>query len=85
MVTSIRMDEELQQRLKHYAQTRKISTSLVVREAVARYLDEQQLGAHELGEHLFGRHRSADAGPSSRSEERKTRMRETMHNKHPRP
>lgn len=85
MATSIRMDEELQQRLKQYAQTRNISTSLVVREAVARYLDEQQLGVHALGEHLFGRHRSAEVGQTNRSQDRKARMREAMHNKHPRP
>lgn len=85
MATSIRMDEELQQRLKQYAQTHNISASLVVREAVARYLDEQQLGVHALGEHLFGRHRSAELGHTSRSQDRKARMREAMHAKHPRP
>lgn len=85
MATSIRMDDELQTRLKQYAQAHNVSASLVVREAVMRYLDEQQLGAHELGAHLFGRHRSTQAGHSNRSLDRKARLRERMHAKHTRP
>lgn len=84
MSTSFRMDDELQARLKQYAQTRNISASLVVREALTRYLDAQELGAHALGEHLFGRHRSAEVGRSARSSDRKAQLRQRLHAKHPR-
>lgn len=84
MAASIRMDDALLQRLKQYAQAHEVSASLVVREALVRYLDAQQQTPHELGEHLFGRHGSNDAEAGQRSRTRKQRMRDHMHAKHDR-
>lgn len=85
MATSIRMDEQLQLRLKRYAQTHDLSASNVVREALTQYLDEREQNPFELGADLFGRHRSGDAGVTTRSTERKARVRDRIHAKRVRP
>lgn len=82
MAASIRMDEQLLLRLKHYAQAHDLSASNVVREALTLYLDGHQQDAYALGADLFGRHRSGD-GETTRSVERKTHVRDRIRAKHP--
>lgn len=78
MATSIRMDEQLVLRLKRYAQAHDVSASNVVREALTLYLDGRRQDAYELGADLFGRHRSGDV-ETTRSVERKARVRDRIH------
>jgi predicted transcriptional regulator len=84
MPSSIRMEDDLLLRLKQYAETRVLSASAVVREALTRYLDQQQQTPHEIGQALFGRYSSAETGTSSRSVERKAVVRRRVRDKHDR-
>lgn len=82
MTTSIRMDEKLQRRLKQYATSRDVSTSWVVREALAEYLCKQELTPFEEGLEMFGKYRSDDTPAGQRSSNRKALMRERIRAKH---
>lgn len=80
MSASIRMDEQLLERLKQYARSTDRSASSVVREALTLYLDGHSGGnAYELGADLFGRYSSKAEGTSSRSEARRQIVRQRIH------
>jgi predicted DNA-binding protein len=81
MAASIRMDDQLLQRLKRYAQAHDLSASSIVREALTRYLDDHQQTAFEMGADLFGRHCSGAGVQTRRSVERKAHLRARVHGK----
>lgn len=79
MSASIRMDEQLLERLKQFARSTDRSASSVVREALTLYLDGHGGNAYELGAELFGRYSSQPEGDSNRSETRKQIVRQRIH------
>ena len=88
MPSSVRMDNDLQVRLRTYAAASERSASEVVRAAVTQYLNQQSLTSSLLGEALFGKYRSqpdAELPASERSSDRKSILRARMLQKHPRP
>ena len=77
---SVRLDDELEKKVRAMAEKAKVSKSEIVREALSEYLEarETEERPYELGQDLFGRYGS---GIGDLSTTYKARIKEKLHEK----
>ncbi|MFO7882399.1 MAG: ribbon-helix-helix domain-containing protein [Kosmotogaceae bacterium] len=77
---SVRLDDELEEKVRSMAEKAKVSKSEIVREALTEYLEarETEERPYELGQDLFGRFGS---GVGDLSTTYKARIKEKLHEK----
>jgi hypothetical protein len=80
-MTTARLSEDIEQRLSASAKARGVSKSLLVKEALVKYLDTEvsERSSWDIGECYFGNYGSGDGALST---EYKKRFREKVHAKH---
>ncbi len=78
---NVRLDKELEKKLKNYSLESNSSKSSVVKEALVQYFKKHEVtqSAHELGEDLFG---VAGSGNPEASSTYKKSLKEKLHEKH---
>ena len=79
---SVRLDDELEKKIRAMAEKTRVSKSEIVREALTEYLEarEAEEKPYDLGRDLFGRFGS---GESDLSTTYKTRIKEKLHESNP--
>lgn len=78
---NVRLDKELEEKLRSYSQQNNLSKSSIVKEALALYFkkEESVKTPFELGEDLFG---TGSGGDAERSSTYKSRVKEKLREKH---
>ncbi len=78
---NVRLDSELEKKLKKYSQEKGLSKSSIVKEALARYFSKKEMESSPfaLGKDLFGLEGNDDADSSV---EYKSRLKEKLREKH---
>ena len=79
---SVRLDDELEKKIRAMAEKTRVSKSEIVREALTEYLEarEAEERPYDLGRDLFGRFGS---GESDLSTTYKARIKEKLHESNP--
>lgn len=80
-MTNVRLDEELDKKLKQYSVDNNISKSSVVREALVHYFSKKEISQspYARGMDLFGLEGSGD---TDRSTTYKQKLKQKLHEKH---
>ncbi|WP_114750141.1 ribbon-helix-helix protein, CopG family [Pleomorphovibrio marinus] len=79
---NVRLDKEMEKRLKEISRVKSMTKSDIVKEALAEYLTKEQLtqSAYELGKDLFG---AEEGGLKKASSQFKQMLKERLYGKHP--
>ncbi len=78
---NVRLDKELEKKLKAYSVESSSSKSFIVKEALAMYFTKKEIraSAYDLGENLFG---AAGSGNSNASTTYKKKLKQKLNEKH---
>jgi len=78
---NVRMNEELEKKLKQYSQQKNVSKSNIVKEALMQYFKKEEINQtpYELGIDLFGLAGSGDADASTNY---KSKLKKKLREKH---
>lgn len=78
---NVRLDDDMEDKIKKYSEQNSVSKSSVVKEALAQYFKSNEISTepHELGEDLFG---AADSKQQNLSTTYKSVLKKKLNEKH---